>query len=296
MKLRQIEVFYAVYSSGSMTGAAKMLNVSQPSISKVLAHAEQQLGFLLFERSKGKLISTPEGHTLFKHVASVYQDVDRLRHLARNLRTAESGRIRIASTPALGVQLLPAAIATYRKQNPGIVFEIETLHLEEIYNALTESRVDIGLAFDPLGFPGVEQRQLGSGEFVVIAPAATTFNDASSVDIEELANHPFIALNSRGPLGRLLSTYLATSDAELNVVAWTETYHIAKALVAEGAGIAIVDEITARSSTGGATKTFSLRPTLGFTVAALHRSDAPLSITANNFVSQLQTSISEFLN
>ena len=56
MRLRQIEVFHAIYSSGSMTNAAVLLNVSQPSISKVLAHAEQQLGYLLFERIKGKLI------------------------------------------------------------------------------------------------------------------------------------------------------------------------------------------------------------------------------------------------
>ena len=57
--LRQIEVFHAVYSSGSMTNAAALLNVSQPSVSKVLAHAEQQLGYRLFDRVKGKLIPTP---------------------------------------------------------------------------------------------------------------------------------------------------------------------------------------------------------------------------------------------
>ena len=47
MRLRHIEVFHAVYSSGSVTAAARMLNVSQPSVSKVLAHAEQQLGYPL---------------------------------------------------------------------------------------------------------------------------------------------------------------------------------------------------------------------------------------------------------
>jgi DNA-binding transcriptional LysR family regulator len=83
MRLRQIEVFHAVYSTGSMTSAAAMLNVSQPSVSKVLAHAEQQLGYLLFERLKGKLVPTPEAHRLFAHVSAVYRDVDRLRRYAR---------------------------------------------------------------------------------------------------------------------------------------------------------------------------------------------------------------------
>ena len=56
MRLRQIEVFHAVYTCGTMTSAARLLNVSQPSVSKVLAHAEQQLGYPLFERVRGKLV------------------------------------------------------------------------------------------------------------------------------------------------------------------------------------------------------------------------------------------------
>ena len=59
MRLRQIEVFHAVYTSGSVTKAAAVLNVSQPSVSKVLAHAEQQLGYALFDRVRGKLVPTP---------------------------------------------------------------------------------------------------------------------------------------------------------------------------------------------------------------------------------------------
>jgi DNA-binding transcriptional LysR family regulator len=105
MRLRQIEVFHAVYSTGSMTSAAAMLNVSQPSVSKVLAHAEQQLGYLLFERLKGKLVPTPEAHRLFAHVSAVYRDVDRLRHVAENLKAGNSGHIRIAGTPAFGLEV-----------------------------------------------------------------------------------------------------------------------------------------------------------------------------------------------
>ena len=69
MRLQHIEIFHAVYTCGSITAAAKMLNVSQPSVSKVLAHAEQQLGFALFDRLKGKLIPTQETERLITHVA-----------------------------------------------------------------------------------------------------------------------------------------------------------------------------------------------------------------------------------
>ncbi|MBC6403821.1 MAG: LysR family transcriptional regulator [Hyphomonadaceae bacterium] len=58
MKLRHIEIFYAVYVTGSVSGAAKSLNVSQPTVSKVLKHAEIRIGFDLFHRQKGKLYPT----------------------------------------------------------------------------------------------------------------------------------------------------------------------------------------------------------------------------------------------
>lgn len=296
MRLRQIEVFHAVYSSGSMTNAATMLNVSQPSVSKVLAHAEQQLGFMLFERSKGKLIATPEAHQLFKHVSDVYQKVDRLRHVARNLCMADAGRIRIASTPAFGIELLPEAIASFRDDHPDVVFEIETLHLEEINLAMLESRVDVGLAFDPITHPGVSSELLAQGRFVVIAPIDADFGGATHLTVEDLRGRPFVGLNNRGPLGRLLSTYLATSDVELDVIAWTETYHVARALVACNAGTAIVDEITARSGSGGQVQILPLAPALTFDIKALHPGSAPLSIAATHFLAHTKNRIADYLD
>ena len=55
LRTRQLEVFHAVYTHGSITGAAQYLHVSQPSVSKVLTHTEKQLGFLLFQRKNHKL-------------------------------------------------------------------------------------------------------------------------------------------------------------------------------------------------------------------------------------------------
>ena len=175
MRLRQIEVFHAVYSTGSMTSAAAMLNVSQPSVSKVLAHAEQQLGYLLFDRIKGKLVATPEAHRLFAHVSTVYRDVDRLRHVAENLRQGNSGRIRVACAPAFGLEVLPKAIKTFQDEHSDTVFEIETLHIDEMAEALLESRVEIGFAFDAGRIPGIVDETLASSRFVVLAPPAVDF-------------------------------------------------------------------------------------------------------------------------
>ncbi len=278
-----------------MTGAAAMLNVSQPSISKVLAHAEQQLGYLLFDRSKGKLVPTPEAHRLFSHVTAVYDDVDRLRHVAENLKAGDSGHIRIASTPAFGLEVLPRAVASFRTKHADAIFEIDTLHLDEIHAALIESRIDIGLAFDPTSVPAIDAEEIASSRFVVLAPSDTDFGDKTTLSIEDLRDRPFIGLNSRGPLGRSLSTYLETGTSDLNIVMWCETYHVAKALVACGAGVTITDEITARSRGEDGLQILPLQPELRFNIKVLHLAAAPLSIVANRFIKHLAATLDDFL-
>ena len=295
MRLRQIEVFHAVYSSGSMTNAAALLNVSQPSVSKVLAHAEQQLGYRLFDRVKGKLIPTPEAHQLFKHVREVYDDVDRLRHVASNLKASSAGRIRVAGTPAFGLEVLPRAISTFRDEHPDAIFEVETLHHDEIYDALNESRIDIGLAFDASQKPGIRRKKIARANFLVLAPSAEIFGDTPTLSISDVKDRPFIGLNSRGPLGKALSDYLAAAGIEPNIVAWTETYHIAKALAASGAGVTIADEITARSATGGDIVMYPLKPAVHFDITMLQRAETPLSLPAKRFTRHLDQLIKDLL-
>lgn len=295
MRLRHIEVFHAVYSCGSVTRAAELLNVSQPSVSKVLAHAEQQLGYPLFDRIKGKLVPTPEADQLFAHVDEVNDSLDRMRHVAENLRTAETGRIRIAATPAFGIDVLPRAIATYRQAHQNVFFSVETLHHGEICRALLESRIDIGLVFDPGLVPGIANEQLAVGRFFVLTPPDMPFEDRDSLGIQDIAGHPFISLDRRGPLGRLLSTHFKSRHVALNTVAYAETYHVAKSLVAHGAGITVADEITARSSGHESVNMHPLEPELTFSISALHSEYAPLSLLAKDFLVHLERGVRDFI-
>ena len=65
MNLRQIEIFRAIRSTGSISAAARQLSISQPALSKALKHAEAQLTFKLFDRVKQRLIPTFEAEALF---------------------------------------------------------------------------------------------------------------------------------------------------------------------------------------------------------------------------------------
>lgn len=295
MRLRHIEVFHAVYSSGSVTRAAEILNVSQPSVSKVLAHAEQQLGYPLFERSRGKLVPTPEANQLFAHVTTVNASVDRLRQVAESLKVAEHGTVRVGATTAFGIDFLPRSIAGYREQYGDVKFRVETLRHDELATALLESRLDIGLAFDPNNIPGIEGELLRQGRFVVLAPRGAELGLTDAVKLKDLDGLPFIKLDNQGPLDRLLAAHIESSGIVLQTEVVAGSYQLAKCLVARGVGITIADEVTACSSGPGEISMHRLVPELRFRISALHVNQAPMSRVCRSFVRHLGNSLEDFL-
>ena len=86
MNARQIEVFRTIMRCGTLTAAAQALNVSQPALSQLLLHAEDQLGFRLFQRLHGRLTPTPEAHQLFPEAERLYRDLEGFRRFAVDLR------------------------------------------------------------------------------------------------------------------------------------------------------------------------------------------------------------------
>ena len=110
MNLRHMEVFRAVMLTGSISGAAEILHVSQPAVSKLLAHAARQSQLVLFERVKGRLVPTPEAQQLYEEVEKLWRGVERVRDVTRGLGDPNSGVLRLAVSASLGTHLVPVEV------------------------------------------------------------------------------------------------------------------------------------------------------------------------------------------
>lgn len=295
MRARHIEVFHAIYTNGSISTAARALNVSQPSLSKVLKHAEDQLGFALFRRIRGRLVPTDEAHVLFRKVADIQQQVTSLRRMSRNLRGGQGGHLRLAVLPALGLGIAPAAIARFRKQHPEVTFEIMTLHHDEVPAALFERSCDLAIAYDLPAHPQINATQIGTGEVVILFRRKDFSRLPRRLNLNWLRNRDVIGLSTSGPVGDLFSAALAGHELAIREVVSVQTFYLAAALVRHGAGIAIVDELTARASVTpqGALDFRPLEPALRFSIVALHLEDRPLSVLAKRFLETLQPTLDE---
>jgi DNA-binding transcriptional LysR family regulator len=277
MRLRHIEIFQAIRQTGSVSGAAQLLHVSQPAVSKVLQHAEQQLGFALFLRVRGKLQATPEALELEREVDKVTESLQGVRRLAQSLRREPGHSVRIGAIPALALSLLPPAINEWTQRYPDIVCELSSAHSRELMQNLLMREVDVALTLQPPDHPGLKAQALASGMLVALAPLGYWPADSHGqpLPLLELAGAPLIGLSSADPLAARLDSYLEAVDPPPRVRIAVQTYSLARAMVESGAGLAVIDPFTALGASPAATAIRPLAPALPITLYALTRADEP---------------------
>ncbi len=287
MNLRQIEVFHAVYLHGTVSAAARALNVSQPSVTKVLRHAERSIGLPLFERSKGRLIPTQDAHTLFTEVSDIQDRVQSLRQVSQNMRHGRGSLLRVSALPSLGLGAIPEAVVQFMDKHEGIHFDLQTLHHDEMVRKLFERETDIAISFEvPLTAP-VAHQVIGEGELVVLFREEDIPDAPTRIHLDELRGHKFISPLQGGPIGRRLSSELNRLDVELDEVVSARTYYVAAALVRAGIGMAIVDNFTAQASDTPGLAARPIQPAITFDVNAVYLQNRPPSRTASEFLALL---------
>ncbi len=296
MRLRHIEIFHAIYTTGSITNAAKILHVSQPSVSKVLAHAEMQLGFDLFERVKGRLTPTDEAEMLFDEVDKIYQQMRSIKNTAENIKKSEYGQINIAGSPALGFDVIPNAIAKYHHKHHQVNFNVQTVHNDTVMQTLLEHKCDLAILFSPSAMPGLTSIELAQSELVIVYPKENFPGSPKELTLKQLKEFEYIDIGDSGPLADLLWTRMKQDNISLEALIKVQTYFIAARLVAQGVGICVVDRFTAEGNLSDNTAIASFNPALTFPVKALYLEDKRLSKVSQEFLSYLTTELSDNVN
>lgn len=121
MRLRHIEVFNAVMVTGSVSGAARLVSVTQPAVSRTLQHAEIQLGLALLQRVKNRLVPTNEASTHYPSVEQLFANLDEVRRLAPTLKVGRhSKEVRVVSILTLGHEVLPRAMKLFSARFPDV--------------------------------------------------------------------------------------------------------------------------------------------------------------------------------
>jgi DNA-binding transcriptional LysR family regulator len=287
INLRHIEVFHAVYTAGSVSGGAKILNVSQPSVTKVLKHAETILGFPLFDRTKGRLVATADADALFSEVSEIQSRVYALRQASKNLRQGRGSNIRLSVLPSLGLAVIPSAVEKFLKSYEGVFFDLQTVHHSDMVPRLYERETDIVISYEVPPSAPVSNQWIGEGEMVLLYREEEMPDAPRRLPLSALSGKPFISPMRSGPLGVLLAAELDSLDLSMDEVLSVRTFFVAAELVKAGVGWTIVDNFTAQAMVAPGISFRPLQPAITFDIHAIYLQDRPLSPTALAFLGTL---------
>ena len=249
MNLRQMEVFRAVMQTGGVGGAAELLHVSQPAVSKILTQAQRQLGFRLFERVKGRLVPTPEAQTLIAEIDSLWRGVEHIRDVSRELASPRSGTLNLAISASLAPYLVFRALASLADRFPGLLSKTEILVSPILVESLLDRTADLGVAMFPNEHPNLVRVRNYQCSLAFVAPQGHRLSRKRLVTPSDLKGERVIGSPADTPYGQALMRSYGGEAEELTIHSRVRSATTACWQAQAGGGVAVVD----RAAVSGAT-------------------------------------------
>lgn len=250
MNMRQLEAFRATMRSGSITEAATMMHISQPSVSRLIADLERAIGFPLFLRSGRGLAPTVEAKTFYQGVEGMFVGIDRLQELADAIRTTNAVEISVGTIQSIASVELPKAVAAIIRRLPDISFMIQSRNTPAILDAVQMHQLDIGVVGRAPPYDGVDVLYQTAAPYVCLIPETHELADQSGpVDLEQLAEHEeFVTFGGAFPESMMSMDKTLADTLRRGSRLSATNMPVTGALVRETGVLAICDPFTAEQT------------------------------------------------
>ena len=242
---RQLEAFRAVIETGKVTAAADVLNTTQPSVSRMLSDLEDVAGFALFERRGRQLIPTAEALALHEEVERSFVGLSEISRVIEDIRQFRRGSLLIAGMPALALRFLPGVIAAFIKEEPGITVSLRTRSSQAVLRHLSSQQFDLGFASLETDHPAVIRRPIYTAPMLAVLPIGHPLSNKERLEPADFHDQPFVALGSEITTRSETDEFFSSAKARPRIVAEAQLSASICELVASGAGLSIVEPVTA---------------------------------------------------
>lgn len=288
LTLRQIEVIRAIMVTGTVGGAARLLNVSSPGISRVMKHAESSLGMKLFSRKGGRYMPTREASDIFAQINGVYEKVEDLGFVISRLKRGSGRELKIGSVPSISVAMVPRAIADVQRRLPSLLVEVDILKLEEAIDYLLLGKGEAVAMSYKLDHPLLTFEELATGRLRCIVPEDHALAQRRRVSAREIVQYPLIGIDPNDPYGRILAGIFTRGELEFELKIRARFGATVCALVTHGLGIGVIDEFTLAGGNWPRIRSLEIEEPTTFETYIAYRKDTTLSSACEAFIVALR--------
>ena len=149
MKLSQLRNFTAVVEAGAVRQAAKVLNLSQSSVTKSIQQLEHDLGVELLHRGAHGVAATEAGKALFARIKTVEAELRHARNDVETIQGAGVGEIRVSASPSVATGLLPRSVIAFQRTHPRVTFHILEGVYPDMLPAIRTGDLDLAICLVP---------------------------------------------------------------------------------------------------------------------------------------------------
>ena len=240
INLRQVEAFKAVIEYGTVSRAAEMMNVSQPAMSKLIAHLEEDTGLQLFDRLKGRLAPTRRGMRLYEEIDRIFAGVRQVENAIDTIRRDEQRRLLIGVMPALSGAFIQQATSKFLARQPDVFCSIQSRSSQWITDGIVTRKLDVGLVIAPIDNPYIVAEPMMGQPVVCILPPGHPLAAKTVIVPTDLIGVPFISFDPESHTSQRVTSVLKTHGVEPNTTMVVSVSPTLCEFVAAGVGISLV--------------------------------------------------------
>lgn len=235
-----LRLFTAVVEQGTITAAARAMNLSLAAASARLKALEHRVGVTLLERSKAGAAATDAGRALVRQAHRVLAQLDSLHIEMAAFGQGLKGTVRLLCNTAAMSEALPPRLGRFLVEHPDIDLELQERPSDEILDALRRGVADVGIVADHVDTAGLTTQPWVDDELVVLLPPARKGRRVAPLGFSDLLDQPFVGLAADRGLSRFLVQQAARSGRVPHHRVRVSNFDAAARIVEAGVGVAVM--------------------------------------------------------
>jgi DNA-binding transcriptional LysR family regulator len=257
LDVRRLAVLKEVAYQGSISAAAEALSYTQSAVSQQIATLEAETGLKLLERHPRGVSLTAAGQTLVGHSEGILAALEAAEEALAAISGLRGGRLRMASFPTAGANLMPRAIAEFRAAHPAVELSLEEGEPEEVAPRLRAGELDLALLFEFAGESLVGDRmtraELLEDPMFLALPRDHRLAARRRIRLEDLSKQAWVQTSGSSPCARHVVRSCHAAGFEPNVAFESDDYQTVQGLVAAGVGVALIPRMALSAVRGDIT-------------------------------------------
>lgn len=292
LNIRHLQIFRAVVKTGSVTGAGRVLYISQPAVTKALRLLEDRIDLTLFHRQGGRLVCTAEAEALLPEVERLFGNLDSVEQVAKEIRCAQRGRLTIAASSTIATSILSHAIGKFYKDHPLVSVDMRALPTRHVVEYVNTNQADIGVLDVPAPTGALQVENFCQSEIVCVMRSDHPFADRAELTPNDLVGQTLVSFGEDTTTSWHLREMFRSFDVPFEISFATNSTITACSIVSEVNGIALVDPFTLLSKAFPHLVVRRLRPMVAVNPRFLF-SSRPRSLIVTQFVEQVMETVKD---